>query len=318
MHTSSRLVVRCAAFAALAALTALTACTVAMQPATPSSMRDGPLGSVIAPGASHGALLYVSDGGGSKRVYVYSFPAGKQVGRLSGFSRPQGECTDTAGDVWITDEAGSTVYEYAHGGTTPLSVRPDGNNYPIACSVDPTTGDLAVVNGFSASGGGSVGIYTPSSGLPSIYTDPQIAQYSFVAYDASGNLYVDGSQRDGSFALGKMAKGSGTFTTITLHRKIKYPGPLEWDGSRIAVGDSDPFSTGLRIYRVLDGRIVGKTILDERCGSVGVVSIADTRLVGLARGCSSAPIFAYPGGGPPYKRLKLEHVNAPSGVAVSK
>ena len=72
-----------------------------------------------------------------------------QVGQLTGFHYPQGQCVDKRGDIWIARFAngGSPVsmVEYAHGATNPIAtIVPDGN--PIGCSVEPITGSLAVAN----------------------------------------------------------------------------------------------------------------------------------------------------------------------------
>ena len=57
----------------------------------------------IAPAAKTQNLLYISDDG-TNDVYVYSWPKGRLLGTLRGFSYPQGECVDRKGDVWIADK----------------------------------------------------------------------------------------------------------------------------------------------------------------------------------------------------------------------
>jgi hypothetical protein len=54
--------------------------------------------------ASAGALLYVTDAR-THGVVIFTDPGGKLVGTLTGFTNPQGECVDAAGDVWIVDIA---------------------------------------------------------------------------------------------------------------------------------------------------------------------------------------------------------------------
>ncbi len=51
------------------------------------------------------SVLYISNqGNGSVTVYTYLDGGGLVlVGTLGGFSKPGGMCTDSAGDVWITD-----------------------------------------------------------------------------------------------------------------------------------------------------------------------------------------------------------------------
>jgi hypothetical protein len=106
----------------------------------------------IRPNATSSALLYLSDSGRDTiDIYDFHAPHNGLIGQLKGFKTPGGECSDTAGNVYITDDINSNnVLEFAHGSkklTRVLSV----NAYPDGCSVDPTTGNLAV----SANGGTS-------------------------------------------------------------------------------------------------------------------------------------------------------------------
>ena len=79
--------------------------------------------------AAAGPLLYVSDIG-AEDVDVFSYPGGKQVGKLTGFSEPAGLCTDRKGDVFVVDSGSDRILEYAHGGTSPIATlragRPSG------------------------------------------------------------------------------------------------------------------------------------------------------------------------------------------------
>jgi hypothetical protein len=97
------------------------------------------------PEAKRDSLLYVSSSYAT--VAVFSYPRGRQVGTLTGFGGSDsqvGLCADRSGNVWIPDYT-DTVREYAHGGSTPVAVVHDPNVNVEDCSVDPTTGNLAVV-----------------------------------------------------------------------------------------------------------------------------------------------------------------------------
>src|SRR5580692_11775023 len=76
-----------------------------------------------------GALLYISDPGANV-VNVLTYPNGKRIGKLTGFNQPRGECTDAAGNVYITNEKASDILEYAHGGTTPINTIDDPGQNP--------------------------------------------------------------------------------------------------------------------------------------------------------------------------------------------
>src|SRR5262249_1401119 len=99
---------------------------------------------------SSGDLLYVSDG--AENVLVFSYPQGAFVRRLTGVPNPGGECCDSQGNVFITDQAANEVFEYEHGGSTPINTLHTANLTPFSCSVDPLSGDLAVVSDYGSSG----------------------------------------------------------------------------------------------------------------------------------------------------------------------
>ena len=140
------------------------------------------------PEASGSDLVYVSDMGNSSRpssVYVYSYPSGKLAGDLTGFGSALDECTDERGNVFIADSSGANmgIYEYAHGASQPTEFLP--LYYAKACSVDPKSGNLAVIQ----SNGGSVDVYADAQGTPTVYTDSDIYYFGGVSYDGSGILF---------------------------------------------------------------------------------------------------------------------------------
>jgi hypothetical protein len=184
-------------------------------------------------------LLYISDAG-TNDVYVYSLPSGKRVGMLGGFDEPQGECSNGAGDVFVTNTQKSEILEYAHGGTKPIARLKDHGFYPVGCSIDPTTGNLAATNIFATDGRyGSVAIYKGASGSPTRFTDSNIYYYYFCGYDNRGNLYVDGYTPDNAFAFAELASGSSTFLNVALDQTIYVPGMVQWDGKYVTIGDQE-------------------------------------------------------------------------------
>ena len=73
------------------------------------------------PGAKSRKLLHVS-GGNFNEVFVYTYPKSKLVGTLTGFQYPASPCTDKDGDVWIPNWDVANIVEYAHGGTSVISI----------------------------------------------------------------------------------------------------------------------------------------------------------------------------------------------------
>jgi hypothetical protein len=123
----------------------------------------------------------------------------------------------------------------------PIRTLPDGD-IPLGCSVDPTTGNLAVTN--EGSGAGEVAIFPNAKEPAQWYRDPEIGTYGLCGYDDQGNLFLDGTGSANVFA--ELPEGSGTFANFTLNRKFDAFGSVQWDGKYITL--SNP-SAG-EVYRL--------------------------------------------------------------------
>jgi hypothetical protein len=258
-------------------------------------------------------LLYVSEFGGNK-VSVYSYPQGIREGTLTGVASPAGVCVDKMGDVFVTEFKSAKIREYAHAGTSPISTLHDANASPVACSVDPTTGNLAVANQVSKDGLAGVSIYTGARGMPTNYTVNGMYQYYSVAYDDAGNLFVDGINTHKALKLAQMPKGGTKFEKLTVNQHIRVPGNVQWDGTYLALGDR---ANGT-IYRFAIAGNGGTEI-----GSAHLVGANDTCQFWIQGARVVAPSFSdgvvmfwdYPGGGSPTKTIA--GFDQPFGVAVS-
>jgi hypothetical protein len=242
-------------------------------PATVSAAAKRGGASWMAPNASSQDLLYVTGACGG--ICVFSYPGNALVGELADSNTPFGECVDKAGDVFVVNfggEGGSAgIVEYAHGGTSPLATLSDPGYNPQSCSVDPTTGNLAVTNESGENGTtGGVAIYANAQGEPTDYVDPKIFYMSFCAYDDKGNLFVDGQyDHKGTFQFDELPKGSSNFKTIKLDQSPSFPLNLQWAGKYIALADSQTV-----IYHVAvsgsKGSVVGSTVLN---GPVSIIEV---------------------------------------------
>jgi hypothetical protein len=184
-------------------------------------------------------LVYVSEVGeyNNPGVYVYSYPQGKQVGFLQESSGEiyEGLCADTNGNVWVVGwiTNGQAFYtEYAHGGSQPIQdIISVGD--PSGCSVDPSTGNLAVANyvDYNISGRrGDIAVWRPGSSKPIDYYDNSIKYYYYCAYDDRGNLYADGN----THYLNVLAKNSKTLRHVYFDKAI-VPGSLQWNSGSLVV-----------------------------------------------------------------------------------
>lgn len=238
-------------------------------------------------------LLYIADYQ-SNEVSVVKLPQGKLVGTLSGFDGPFGECTDSAGDVFIADLEAAQIWEYAHGAKSPKNILSDRGYYPLGCSIDPTTGNLAVTNEIATSGPGNIAIYANASGQPKFYSDSGIAQFGFCTYDDAGNLYAGGTGDD-SFA--ELVKGAKKLTPLSLNVNIASASPMQWDGQDLAIVDGVP---GSLIYRFKisgsSGTEVGLLKL-RGANQIGDFTIQGSTLYAPVYNKNEVQTYAYPRGG---------------------
>jgi hypothetical protein len=275
------------------------------------------------PEAKSDDLLYLSDRGNNSGlgsdVLVYSYPKAKLVGTLIGFASPAGMCTDGNGNVWISNFDGGTIVEYVHGGTEPISTLKVPSIFPQGCSIDPTSGNLAVV-GYGPEKPnvpGRILVYAGATGTPQVYR-VRFGETSFCGYDNKGNLFIDGFgyYEKPSFAFGEIPKGGATFKRISLRHSIGYPGPVQWDGKYVAVGADD--SNYINRYAIRGDRAVqvgGNIVLDGMY--VNAAWIHGSKVIVTDRGNSISQVllYDYPAGGQPVRTIG--NLDEQSGVTVS-
>jgi len=251
------------------------------------------------PSAKKTDLMYVADAG-NYNVYVYDYPSGTAVGTIdSAYGSPTGLCVDKKGDVFVTEYNGQEVLEYAHGGTNPIAELYD-DGQPVGCAIDPITGNLAVANEMSASGGyGNVAIYLKAKGMATEYQDlPYLSLPYWCTYDNRGNLYVDGeyNQSGFKFAFAEMPAGSTNFTQISLPNANGLPpSNVQWDGKYLTVLDQG----GNSIYQyTISGT---KATLKHTIQLAGAGDCAQSWIVPGLLYCGDAgndngEVFKYPSG----------------------
>lgn len=196
--------------------------------------------------AGAGALLYISDEG-TLDVDVYSYPADKLVGTLTGFKLPNGLCSDAQGNVYVADFGAQRTLEYAHGGTKPIATIVDPGYSPESCAFDPRSGNLAIINEFgpdipSIGSPGDIDIYEHEKGKPKQYRYYDKVFYPiFSGYDDKSNLFVDGfASQVPSYqqvVLAELPKGGKQPVVISLPKSIYSPGGVQWHGKYLEVGD---------------------------------------------------------------------------------
>lgn len=326
----TKLSLNCFALSMCAALFVLAGCGGSQSPISALAVgpqnhtaekRGGPDGSWMLPEAKSKDLLYVSDADRGI-VFVFAYLArtgriGRLVGKLTGFYQPSGECVDQSGDVFVTDQGGAIV-EYAHGGTNPIETLPSAD--PVACSIDPTTGNLAVANYYTFGRGGElpgdIAIFTNAQGNPTTYGAPAINNFVSCGYDSAGNLFADGSGGTYSFTLDELLSGGTSFTTVSLNQTIRFPGTVQWDGKHLAIADPNKGAIYEFAVRGAAGKKVRTTPVTW---SNGVVQfwIQGQSIIGANASLIDVMLWHYPSGGNPVETKKLRQLDEPSGATVS-
>jgi hypothetical protein len=270
-------------------------------------------GSRIEPGGARGDLIYVLQGASESGGEIIAYPSGDVVGYF-GFPQPHFSsydiCSDSKGNVFATvaGVSGGFIDEFAHGGTAPIAtlIVPGVSNYAGACSADPTTGNLAVVEG-------AIAIYRHARGSPHQYNDPSVGFYS-CAYDDHGNLFAVGTPLHGGyFALVELPKGKGAFANISLDKKLGSPNSIQWDGKNLAI-EAQTLTKGQLgryvVYRVQvsgsKAKILGTTRFKDwrRPGRSTVLDGVFVAVYGAD--AKSIGYWRYPSGGRAYQVVNSE------------
>jgi hypothetical protein len=299
------------------------------------ALADGALGIVPSAPARHtswfdsakaknvkAGYLYVSDAI-TGALYLYGYDpkteTGTQIGETC-CATPEGICSDSRGNVYVVEYNASTVEEFAFGTLTVIKTLSDGSGNPLGCSVDPTTGNLAVANyDGNSRGDGAVLIYQDASGTPTQYGG--LYRFWPPGYDPNGNLWVEGwGDSSSSNCVMELPKGGSTLTRVKFDQRIHFAGAAQWDGKYMDLLDQqyDGKAYQVALYQTKTSRTTLKavnTVLPtSSCYSLDFEQWAwiaarpddlpKTQATQIAAGnafCPDEPfdIWAYPTGGNP-------------------
>ena len=285
------------------------------QGVTTTTQRQQDGRSWMLPKAKGGDLLYVGSPA-SDDVYVYKYPSGEMVGTLTGFDNPLGLCSDTKGNVWITNAVatGSTyLVEYAHGGTTAIAKLDDPGFSPQACSVNATTGNLAVGNQVD-----DVAVWRNARGKRRLYlTSCCVFGPETITYDGSDNvIFADWTTRNGW-----LPKGDAKVRKFKLRPPLSSHGPFQWDGRYLGIL---VFSRKQRREEVIrynvSGGMASQIGIVPLNGVTGVTTsgqfwIQGSGMVFTDSRAGDVYFFNYPRGGNPTKTIS--GLDDPYGITIS-
>ena len=264
-------------------------------------------------------LLYAT--GGCSGTCVLSYPRGRVLGSLS--LSGAGLCADKRGNIFMpsaTSTESAVVYEYAHGGKSPKATLNVPGILAEGCSVDPTTGNLAVTYLCRDCSYGPVAIFQNAKGSPKSYEQAGV-YLSFCGYDGKGNLFADGTGGTG-FALLELPAGGNALSPISVSQSIAAAGQVQWDGTYVAIEDlSHPVIYQFKVSGSTATR-KGTTKLTGAGNWGGQSRIQGGAVIVPYSPSGSTPTalgyWNYPAGGSPTKTIKRHLGTGPlAGVTVS-
>lgn len=270
--------------------------------------------------AASGDLMYAASTDG-KQIYVFSYPQGKVVQQLTppaGTISLQGLCSDASGNVFVTSiskgkgTGGSEghLYEYAHGSKNIRWTLNFSDAAPFGCAIDPKGTTIAVSTIGLGSRNGEVWTFTPGSSYGKQYATNGTRNYFYCAYDAKGNLFVDGTGAGTEMHLDELVSGKAMIELVLdKYVSVSGMGQLQWDGKTMTFEDL----TAGAIYQLsVSGSAVkfaGKTPLLSWSGSALSTITGSTVLVPTGVSQTSIGVWKYPSGGKLQKKLA-----SPSGL----
>jgi hypothetical protein len=269
----------------------------------------------MSPDAKKVSLVYISDSA-TYDVYVYSFPNGKLVGTLTDQNNPAGLCTDKHHHVFVTRLYGHQIVEYKAGKTQPIKTLSDPGYEPGACSVNGSTGDLAVANIVSDEfTQGNIVVYSKASGSPTTYSPPGGSSGGWfsvndVGYDVRGNAYFAGTC-SGAFCAGELPRGTSNTEDVTLSVNPQSPGTVQIDGQYMTFADQ---SNGTIYAYTFDGTAGTEVHATTLSGSsdvngswilvvdpCGKCKLEHTYVLAPQQNGADALLYSYYSGGEPLK-----------------
>jgi hypothetical protein len=164
-------------------------------------------------------------------------------------------CVDAGNNVYITNHEGFSVFKYAAGASQPSATYLLGQQLPVGCSVDPTTGDLAVSSSIASKRQyGAVTICTSPTHCRNAQHPGSLANPGLISYTNSGDLYVNGFTAL-DFGMAYLAKGSSTWQQVNYSGYKGAPGGVQWDGSHLVMSFQTEYPSLLHLCSVTGANV---------------------------------------------------------------
>jgi hypothetical protein len=254
---------------------------------------------------SSGDLLYAAT---QNAIVILSYPKWGVVAKIPGAF--YFVCSDpNTGNVFAIGD--TQIVEYTHGGTTPIATLtvPSGYSGFTGCTVDATTGNLAVPTAGGPNNRGAILVYLGGQGEATPYSDSKLVDFRSASYDGAGNLYALGVNKATTPRIAELMAGHNQFTLIKLSAN-DYPNKLQWYGSYLVFQTGNGRSLGSTVSQVeINGRtgtIVNSFKLSH-CNS-DYFWIYNGSLISFyyppkARNNTAVAVWPYPTGGEPTSKF---------------
>jgi hypothetical protein len=215
---------------------------------------------------------------------------------------PEGLATDAAQNLYVANLNFGNVIVYAKPYTSITSTLNDAGQEPEDVAVD-STGLVGVTNYLTkALAPGSVTFFKKDATQPcKIVQDPKWIYFLNDAFDASGNLFIDGQTANGATLVGEISGGckATSITTLKVGNTISWPGGVQVSSGNILIGDKN--MQAIYTYAPPTGGSLGSpTVVTILAGASAPLTFAmeeDGSHVRTADAASmDAVLYAYPGG----------------------
>lgn len=279
-----------------------------------------PFVNVAGVNALHGNQTFVADAA-TATVTVWGANGQLNAILFDGITaNPKGLATDAAQDLYIANLGLSNVNIYAKPYTSIKLTLNDAEELTQDVATDKK-GLVAVTNYLTVSlQPGSVSFFAKNSAQPcKTVQDSKWITFVNDAFDASGNLFIDGQDASGTTLVGEVSGGchATSITTLSLGNTISYPGGVQVSHGNILVGDVDQQT--IDTYAPPSGGSLGSPIVVTKlAGAETPVTFAMEESGRNVRTADPYPhidaaLYKYPKGS--YVSKIADHIS-PVGVAV--
>jgi hypothetical protein len=237
-------------------------------------------------------------------------------------ANPEGLTTDSAESLYVANTGLSNVIVYPKPYRSHKLTLNDAGEEPLDVAVS-NTGLVAVTNYLTtALQPGSTSFYAAGSTTScATIQDPEWITFIDDAFDASGNLFIDGQNSAGNTLVGEITGGckATSIQTLTVANTIASPGSVQVSHGAILIGD--PLDLAIYTYAAPSHGALGSptktTLLAGANHPISFAITNDGRHVWTADENASAAFagkYNYPGGS--FLTSLNDHL-VPIGVAVN-